>query len=148
MDCTHCGRRMTSHLGSGTRIRYFHCASCLRWVSSSYTEVFRADAKVRAVPASGTAAGGQFDAVKQRLEAWFAALDKQDPYRAIGASPTDSPESIRSRYRALALENHPDRGGDPEAMRELNFAYERISRHRGAREAPETGARSLPAPHR
>ena len=31
---------------------------------------------------------------------------------------------IREAYRQLALAHHPDTGGDPEAMRRLNEAYQ------------------------
>lgn len=33
-------------------------------------------------------------------------------------------EEIKIRYRKLALENHPDRGGNPETMKEINNQYE------------------------
>jgi hypothetical protein len=123
---------MTCHLGSGAQVRYFHCASCHRWVSSTYSEVLRADAKVRA-RRRGEADGGAFSNVKERLERWLHAIDGQDPYRTLGVSKNDTPERIRERYRELALANHPDRGGSVEKMRQLNEAYERIALHREGR---------------
>ncbi len=141
VECTHCGVQMSSHLGSGSRVRYFRCGSCHRWVSSAYTEVFQADAKVRRYPKeAGPARTEGFDAVKHRLERWLAALEDQDPYRVLGVSPLDSAEAIRERYRALALQNHPDRGGSSERMRELNVAYERIVNHRERRKLEALGA--------
>lgn len=131
VECTHCGIRMSMHLGSSQRIRYFRCASCHRWVSSAYTEVFRADTKLRTHAIQpDDESGPRFDAVKDRLERWLASLDNQDPYRCLGIAPMDSPEKIRARYRELALEHHPDRGGSEGKMRELNSAYERIIHHR------------------
>ena len=50
VECTHCGVRMSSHLGSGRQIRYFHCPSCSRWTTSVYSEVLRADSKMRGPP--------------------------------------------------------------------------------------------------
>jgi hypothetical protein len=141
VECTHCGVRMTGH--AGPRVKYFRCGSCHRWVSSTYTDVFRADAKMRTHPVrEKTEADERFLAVKDRLEAWLAALDEQDPYRLLGVSPLDPPEVVRARFRELALERHPDRGGSEAKMRELNVAYEKILRHRQRKriEALESGA--------
>ena len=38
------------HRGSSQRVKYYRCGSCHRWVSSTYTDVFRADTKVRTRP--------------------------------------------------------------------------------------------------
>ena len=131
VECTHCSIRMTAHTGSGGQIRYFHCPSCQRWASSSYQEVFRADAKLRTrehVEPKST-----FEAVKDRLDRWLRSLDHQDPYRALGCSPFDSDETIRLKYRALARQHHPDRGGNIETMRAINEAWERVTKHREQR---------------
>jgi hypothetical protein len=152
VECTHCGVRMTSH--AGPRVKYFRCGSCHRWVSSTYTDVFRADAKMRTHPVKEKTEGDErFIAVKDRLEQWLAALDEQDPYRVLGVSPLDSPEVVRARFKELALERHPDRGGSEAQMRELNVAYEKILRHRQRKRiealesgaAPTRGATVLPA---
>jgi hypothetical protein len=154
VECTHCGVRMTLHNGSGQRVRYFRCGSCHRWVSSLYTDVLRADAKMRTHPVRDTSASDQrFLAAKDKLDRWMAALDDQDPYRVLGVSPLASAEAVRARYHELAMERHPDRGGSVEQMRELNDAYERILRHRERKKAaalasgvPAEAARSsLPA---
>lgn len=132
VECTHCGLRMTSHLGSGQRVRYFRCAGCSRWVSSAYTEVFRADAQFRAHHVDSLKQA-KFEEVKGRLERWLSALDDQDPYHLLNVSPLDSMEKIRARYRELALAHHPDRGGSEAKMRELNVAYERVLVHQRRR---------------
>ena len=130
VECTHCGIKMTPHMGSGRRIRYFRCGSCHRWVSSSYAEIFRADAKMRTrVPQPEVTDDQDFAAVKQRLERWLNALEDQDPYRVLGVSPLASPQEVRERYRELAFRTHPDRGGSSDRMREVNLAYERILNH-------------------
>ncbi len=144
VECTHCKVAMTCHVGSSAHVRYFHCASCHRWVSSMYSEVLRADAKVRA-RRRGEATSGAFGSVKERLERWLSSIDEQDPYRLLGVSKSDSPERIREKYRELALENHPDRGGSVEKMRQLNDAYERIAVHREGRLRTSPSA-ELPAP--
>lgn len=129
VECTHCGVRMTAH--SGARVRYFRCSGCHRWVSSVYTDVLRADAHMRTHRVTETPEQTQaFGDVKDRLERWLAAVDEKDPYRELGVSPLDTPEVVRARFHALALERHPDRGGSVEQMQALNAAYERILRHR------------------
>jgi hypothetical protein len=142
VECTHCGVRMAGH--AGPRIKYFRCGSCQRWVSSSYTEVFRADAKMRTHPVrEKTDADARFLAAKGRLDAWMAALDEQDPHQVLGVSPRDPLEVVRTRFRELALERHPDRGGSEAQMRELNLAYEKILRHR-EHARPEVRAAAAP----
>ncbi len=86
----------------------------------------------------------QFDRIKSR---YFEALGHQqkqpswsplDPHYAIlGASPSDSLEVIKRKFRQLAFQWHPDRvqarGGSSEAIRhahekfrQINEAYEKI----------------------
>ena len=35
-------------------------------------------------------------------------------------------EDLKKQYKKLALENHPDRGGDVEIMKEINAEYDRF----------------------
>ncbi len=52
--------------------------------------------------------------------------DKQDVevcYRLFGLSPSAKWEEVERAYRAKAKIHHPDRGGDEDAMRALNEAY-------------------------
>ncbi|MCY1042846.1 J domain-containing protein [Corallococcus sp. bb12-1] len=129
VECTHCGVMMT--LQPGNRVKYYRCGSCHRWVSSTYSEVFRADAKMRTHPVKDTAdADARFVEVKDRLDKWLSAVQEQCPYQTMGVSPLDAPDVVRARFHALAMERHPDRGGSAEQMRELNAAYERILKHR------------------
>jgi hypothetical protein len=47
-------------------------------------------------------------------------------WRALHLQP-GAPESvIKAVYRTLAHTTHPDKGGDTEAMKRLNLAYERL----------------------
>ncbi|MCI0669523.1 MAG: J domain-containing protein [Myxococcaceae bacterium] len=140
VECTHCGVRMTQHQGSGNAVRYFRCASCRRFISSSHTDILRADSKMRTHAVRPAQEVVPMASVKARLERFLAAVEDQDPYRVLGVSPLDSAERVRTRYRELALQCHPDRGGTPERMREVNAAYERILSHRERRQRE-----SLPA---
>jgi DnaJ-domain-containing protein 1 len=47
-------------------------------------------------------------------------------HRTLGVRPGATREEIRSAYRALAMQHHPDDGGSVERMREINLAYARI----------------------
>jgi hypothetical protein len=130
VECTHCNVRMTSHLGGGGTIRYFHCPSCSRWTTSVYTEVLRADSKMRARRPLASPAPTAFGSVKERVERWLQSLSESDPYCTLGVSPRATDHELRERYLALARTHHPDRGGQPEAKRRLNDAYERVLAHR------------------
>jgi len=48
-------------------------------------------------------------------------------YDTLGVEPTSTSDQIRSAYRGLAKESHPDLGGDSERFRELTQAYETLS---------------------
>jgi hypothetical protein len=137
---------MTMHLGSGGQIRYFQCPSCRRWLSSAYADVLRADAKFKAKPTEeAEPAVPPIDEVKDRLERWLATIEQEDPCRVLGVSPQDPTDWIRSRYRELALESHPDRGGSEEKMREINLAYERLSEHRKRQKAEALSVSAPPS---
>lgn len=51
-------------------------------------------------------------------------------FRLLGLSPSARWEDIEKAYRAKAKIHHPDRGGDEDAMRALNEAYNRIKQLR------------------
>jgi DnaJ-class molecular chaperone len=47
-----------------------------------------------------------------------------DPYRMLGVDRKADAREIKKKYRGLARELHPDRGGDPEKLKQINAAYE------------------------
>ncbi|CAE6971949.1 DNAJ1 [Symbiodinium microadriaticum] len=51
----------------------------------------------------------------------------EDYYTLLGVSPTSSLQEIRTRFRALVLTAHPEKGGDPETFHKLNKAYSVLS---------------------
>ncbi len=50
-------------------------------------------------------------------------MTKRDYYEILGISKTSSKEEIKKAYKKLALQYHPDKGGDAEKFKELSEAY-------------------------
>jgi len=46
-----------------------------------------------------------------------------DPYQTLGLGPGASADEIKKAYRKLALENHPDHGGNEERFKQISEAY-------------------------
>lgn len=46
-----------------------------------------------------------------------------DPYKVLGVATGATADEIKKKYRKLAREMHPDRGGDPEKLKGINAAY-------------------------
>lgn len=51
-------------------------------------------------------------------------------YRMLGLSPSAPWEDVEKAYRRKAKIHHPDVGGDADAMRALNEAYDKLKRAR------------------
>ena len=51
----------------------------------------------------------------------------QDSYKTLGVDPSASPEEIKRAYKKLAMQHHPDRGGDVTKFREISEAYQKIT---------------------
>lgn len=94
-----------------------------------------AQARMRYGFAGGNGRGGRAQVEAEPLD---------DAYRALGVKSSATEQEIKTAYRRLMKENHPDKlvaRGLPEAMmerarertREVNRAYERIKEHRGIR---------------
>ena len=48
----------------------------------------------------------------------------KDPYQILKVHPSANLEEIKKAYRKLVKIHHPDKGGDPEVMLEVNSAWE------------------------
>ena len=122
LECKHCHELLVESQPGPSRVRYFRCPSCGRWSSSMYATEMKREAGVqprRPEPQQDP----KFEQVKDRLEAWLAHLEQRDPLSVLGLPFRATPEQIRERYRQLASQHHPDHGGDPARMREVNEAY-------------------------
>lgn len=49
-----------------------------------------------------------------------------DYYNILGVEKTATPDEIKKAYRKLAMQHHPDKGGDPEQFQAINEAYETL----------------------
>jgi hypothetical protein len=52
-----------------------------------------------------------------------------DPFEVLGLTRIASVDEVRAARRRLAFEHHPDRGGDPRRMQQLNEAFEAAIAH-------------------
>jgi len=49
-----------------------------------------------------------------------------DYYSILGVGKNASDKELKSAYRKLAMQNHPDRGGDEKKFKEINEAYDTL----------------------
>jgi uncharacterized membrane protein len=62
-----------------------------------------------------------------------------NPFKDLGVRERASDEEIQQAYRKAARANHPDLGGDPEKMKNINNAYNEIKRRRGRKDSADDG---------
>ena len=65
------------------------------------------------------------DLFNQRYSAEEAKniIKENDPYLIMGVSLESSLEELKSKYRVLVMQNHPDKGGDPIKCKQIIAAY-------------------------
>src|SRR3989338_8455421 len=51
----------------------------------------------------------------------------KDYYSVLGVQKGSSDDELKKAFRKLALEHHPDRGGNAEKFKEINEAYQVLS---------------------
>ena len=71
--------------------------------------------------------GGQRDRGRTRNQLLSMPDALQDSFQFFGLTYPIDLNALRERYRQLALNYHPDKGGSLEMMQRLNTAYRRIS---------------------
>ena len=57
---------------------------------------------------------------------WANASATFEPHEILGVAWDVSERALRSAYRRLALEHHPDKGGDPVRFQLIVTAYEAL----------------------
>lgn len=57
----------------------------------------------------------------------YITMNKKDYYEVLGLKKGASASEIKKAFRTLAKELHPDKGGDENAFKEVNEAYEVLS---------------------
>merc|ERR550532_2420081 len=60
----------------------------------------------------------------------IARLHEDSAYAILGVSSGATDAEIKRAYRLVAMQCHPDKGGDKEDFQELNNAYEKIMEQR------------------
>eukprot|EP00435_Cladocopium_sp_Y103_P072313 s177_g39.t2 len=67
---------------------------------------------------------------KSEIVAEIARLHENSAYSILGVSPEASDAEIKKAYRLVAMQCHPDKGGDKAEFQELHEAYEKIMEQR------------------
>ena len=49
-----------------------------------------------------------------------------NPYSTLGVSKNATEAELKQAYRKLAMENHPDKGGDQNLFAEISSAYDTL----------------------
>lgn len=60
----------------------------------------------------------------------------EDPYSILGVPKDADEDTIKKAYRRLALQHHPDKGGNVEKFQQISEAFERIVRGDGEGDSP------------
>ena len=58
-------------------------------------------------------------------------------YNLLGVKPGASNEEIKKAFRKKAVQNHPDKGGDPEHFKKINDAYNNLTSKKERPEMPD-----------
>eukprot|EP00294_Goniomonas_avonlea_P011628 CAMPEP_0114548916 /NCGR_PEP_ID=MMETSP0114-20121206/5244_1 /TAXON_ID=31324 /ORGANISM="Goniomonas sp, Strain m" /LENGTH=201 /DNA_ID=CAMNT_0001733553 /DNA_START=51 /DNA_END=656 /DNA_ORIENTATION=- len=86
----------------------------------------------------------RFVVVLLLVSAIVHAAAPKNPYKVLGVEKKASAKEIRKAYHKLAVQHHPDKGGDPEKFKEVAAAYELLADEQ-ARKDYDSGASSRPA---
>merc|ERR1719230_1511957 len=60
----------------------------------------------------------------------IARLHEDSAYAILGVSSSATDVEIKKAYRLIAMQCHPDKGGDKEEFQQLHDAYEKIMEQR------------------
>ncbi len=128
-ECARCQVEMRVVPSAVRKLHYLVCPKCQARFASSYPEAVSPRAGVRHRDASQKSRPLDTDrwrTLKARAEAFHRRVEESDPYRVLGLEPKTPFPEVRAHYHELAARHHPDHGGDPNQMRRIIHAYERI----------------------
>lgn len=120
----------------GVAVYFIHkkrqmCFACDRWQKVEHN--MQAIAKtIEAL--RGIARWGTGDMLESAFTGFIALPSLEKWWQVLGIELSEAtPEKIESAYRRLAMQNHPDRGGNEEAMSRINIARDEGLRAGGMR---------------
>jgi hypothetical protein len=150
-DCRQCGLPLILMQPGGSPVGYYRCPRCDRQIATSYGEALRHTARPHATAndrAQAELRDSELRGVRERLDRWLAKAEGNDPFLTLGLRPNASLAEARERFHDLALQHHPDRGGNAEQMRRLIEAYDvvRDRLSKAARSGPPEAPRPAPRP--
>jgi hypothetical protein len=107
------------------------CFACDRWdrVEDNIVAVAKTIEALRGIDRWGT--GDMVQAAFTGFQAIAAAPARRAWWVVFGVEAHTPTADVEERYRELARQHHPDRGGNADAMVEVNNAWEDFQRERG-----------------
>lgn len=102
------------------------CFACDRWnvIEDNLRAITKTIEALRGIERWGT---GQM--VEQAFTGFTALPAPEQPWQVLGLDTSrPTPEQIDDAYRRLAMQHHPDRGGDPQQMARINAARDELLR--------------------
>jgi len=100
------------------------CFACDRWksIEDNMHAIAKTIDALRGIERWGS---GQM--VEQAFTGFAALPALEQPWQVLGVSSHATQDEIRSAYRRLASDNHPDRGGDEHYMARINTARDSLA---------------------
>lgn len=105
------------------------CFACDRWkgVEENMWAIAKTIDALRGIERWGS---GQM--VEQAFTGFTALPAPEQPFQVLGVGANATPDQVEEAYRRLAMQHHPDRGGDPNEMARINAARDAMrSSHNG-----------------
>lgn len=96
-----------------------HCFACDQWLTVD-ENLWAIRKTIEAL--RGIARWGSGDMMEQAFTGFVALPSPEQPWQVLGVQMSASRSEIESAYRRLAMQHHPDRGGDPGEMARINAA--------------------------
>ena len=126
LACRRCGERLSVSRAEGSPVTYYRCNCCGMTVSSADLAALRAVARAIEDGSSSAQDDAELHEWRRRLDVFNAHADQTDPFQRLGLPPDATLGEARERFHALAMAQHPDRGGEAEALGAIVDAFDRV----------------------